>query len=380
MAVLLLLLLALMAPAAAAAPDGKIAPLRDVTGKVIAGRYLVILDGGGSPLDVANRAGVSPLRTYRSAVVGFTAQLTSSQLASVRRNPAVAFVEPDQVFTASATQTMDANGDPWGLDRIDQRSRPLSRSYTYTRSGSGVRAYIIDTGILTGHSDFGGRAQNVYDAFGGNGQDCNGHGTHVAGTVGGATYGVAKSSLLRGVRVLNCSGSGSTSGIVAAVDWVRGNAIRPAVANLSLGGGYSSALNTAVSNLHNSGVFTAVAAGNESQNACNVSPASAATVYTTAASDRNDYRASFSNYGSCVDGYAPGVAIKSAWSNGGTNTISGTSMASPHVAGVGALHKSTYGDSSSSSIVSWINSNATTSVIRSNVSGTPNRLLYKAGL
>jgi subtilisin family serine protease len=312
MAVLLLLLLALMAPAAAAAPDGKIAPLRDVTGKVIAGRYLVILDGGGSPLDVANRAGVSPLRTYRSAVVGFTAQLTSSQLASVRRNPAVAFVEPDQVFTASATQTMDGNGDPWGLDRIDQRSRPLSRSYTYTRSGSGVRAYIIDTGILTGHSDFGGRAQNVYDAFGGNGQDCNGHGTHVAGTVGGATYGVAKSSLLRGVRVLNCSGSGSTSGIVAAVDWVRGNAIRPAVANLSLGGGYSSALNTAVSNLHNSGVFTAVAAGNESQNACNVSPASAATVYTTAASDRNDYRASFSNYGSCVDGYAPGVAIKSA--------------------------------------------------------------------
>jgi len=380
MAVLLLLLLALMAPAAAAAPDGKIAPLRDVTGKVIAGRYLVILDGGGSPLDVANRAGVSPLRTYRSAVVGFTAQLTSSQLASVRRNPAVAFVEPDQVSTASATQTMDANGDPWGLDRIDQRSRPLSRSYTYTRSGSGVRAYIIDTGILTGHSDFGGRAQNVYDAFGGNGQDCNGHGTHVAGTVGGATYGVAKSSLLRGVRVLNCSGSGSTSGIVAAVDWVRGNAIRPAVANLSLGGGYSSALNTAVSNLHNSGVFTAVAAGNESQNACNVSPAGAATVYTTAASDRNDYRASFSNYGSCVDGYAPGVAIKSAWSNGGTNTISGTSMASPHVAGVGALHKSTYGDSSSSSIVSWINSNATTSVIRSNVSGTPNRLLYKAGL
>jgi subtilisin family serine protease len=379
-AVLLLLLLTLMAPAAAAAPEGKVAPLRDVTGKVIAGRYLVILDDGGSPLDVANRADVSPLRTYRWAVDGFTARLTSSQLAAIRRKPAVAFVEPDQVFTASATQTMDANGDPWGLDRIDQRSRPLSRSYTYTRSGSGVRAYVIDTGILTGHSDFGGRAQNVYDAFGGNGQDCNGHGTHVAGTVGGATYGVAKSSLLRGVRVLNCSGSGSTSGIVAAVDWVRSNAIRPAVANLSLGGGYSGALNTAVSNLHNSGVFTAVAAGNESQNACNVSPASASAVYTTAASDRNDYRASFSNYGSCVDGYAPGVAIKSAWSNGGTNTISGTSMASPHVAGVGALYKSTYGDVSSSSIVSWINSNATANVIRSNVTGTPNRLLYKAGL
>jgi subtilisin family serine protease len=377
---LLLVILTLTAPAVAAAPHDKVAPLRDVTGKVIAGQYLVILDDGSSARTVATRSGLSTVRTYRFAVDGFTARLTGSQLAAVRRNPAVAFVEPDQIFEASATQPMDANGDPWGLDRIDQRSRPLSRSYTYTRRGSGVRAYIIDTGIRTGHSDFGGRAQNVYDAFGGNGQDCNGHGTHVAGTVGGATYGVAKSSLLRGVRVLNCSGSGSTSGIVAAVDWVRGNAIRPAVANLSLGGGYSSALNTAVSNLHNSGVFTAVAAGNESQNACNVSPASASAVFTTAASNRNDYRASFSNYGSCVDGYGPGVGIKSAWSNGGSSTISGTSMASPHVAGIGALYKSAYGDVSSSSIVSWIKRNATISVIRRNVSGTPNRLLYKAGL
>ena len=166
---------------------------------------------------------------------------------------------------------------------------------------------MIDTGIATSHGDFGGRAANVYDAFGGNGQDCNGHGTHVAGTIGGATWGVAKGVSLRGVRVLNCSGSGSTSGIISAINWVRTNAVRPAVANMSLGGGFSSALNQATTNLANSGVFMAVAAGNENQNACNVSPASAPGTFTSAASDRNDVRASFSNWGGCVDGYAPGV-------------------------------------------------------------------------
>jgi subtilisin family serine protease len=243
-----------------------------------------------------------------------------------------------------------------------------------------VTAYVIDTGIATGLADFGGRASNVYDALGGTGADCNGHGTHVAGTIGGATYGVAKSVQLRGVRVLNCSGSGSTSGIIRALDWVRANAVKPAVANMSLGGGRSTSLNTAASNLANSGVFLAVAAGNESQNACNVSPASAASAYTTAASASNDTRASFSNYGSCVDGYAPGVSVKSDWYTGGTNTISGTSMASPHVAGVGALYKSANGDASSATVASWINSNAASGVIRSNPSGTPNRLLNKRGL
>ena len=289
-------------------------------------------------------------------------------------------VEPDRVVTAAVTQNMDANGDPWGLDRIDQRVVPLSRTYTYTRNGAGVTAYVIDTGLQANHPNFTGRAQNVYDALGGNGNDCNGHGTHVAGTIGGATWGVAKGVALRGVRVLGCSGSGSTSGIIRALDWVRVNAARPAVANMSLGGGRSTALNTATANLANSGVFVAVAAGNESQNACNVSPASTSAAYTTAASDRSDRRASFSNWGSCVDGYAPGVSIRSAWLSGGTRTISGTSMASPHVAGVGALYKSSVGDRSSAAVASWINGSATAGVIRSNPSGTPNRLLYKAGI
>ncbi len=298
---------------------------------------------------------------------------------ALRRSARVAIVEQDRVVEASATQSIPS--DPWGLDRIDQRALPLSRTYTYNTTASNVTAYVVDTGISTrSGDDFGGRARNVYDAFGGNGEDCNGHGTHVAGTIGGSTWGVAKGVQLRGVRVLNCSGSGSTSGIISALNWLRTNAVRPAVANMSLGGGYSSSLNTATNNLANSGVFMAVAAGNENQNACNVSPASASAAYTTAASDRSDRKASFSNWGSCVDAYAPGVSIRSAWLSGGANTISGTSMASPHVAGVAALYKGTNGDASSSTVSSWITSNSTPNVIVGNVSGTPNRLLYKAGL
>jgi subtilisin family serine protease len=239
---------------------------------------------------------------------------------------------------------------------------------------------VIDTGIQTSHSQFGGRAAVSYDALGGNGQDCNGHGTHVAGTNGSSTYGVAKGVRLRAVRVLDCSGSGATSGIIAALDWVRLNRTNPAVANMSLGGGFSSTLNTAANNLANSGVFLAVAAGNENQNACNVSPASAASATTVAASTSTDAKASYSNYGSCVDLYAPGSSITSTWTGSSTNTISGTSMASPHVAGVAALYKGTYGDASSSTIDSWIKTNSTANVITGNPSGTPNRLLYKSTL
>jgi subtilisin family serine protease len=289
-------------------------------------------------------------------------------------------VEPDRIVTADATQYMDANGDPWGLDRIDQLNRPLSRTYTYGVNGGGVTAYVIDTGLQENHPDFGGRADNVFDALGGSGNDCHGHGTHVAGTIGGNVHGVAKGVQLRGVRVLGCTGSGSTSGIIRALDWVGANAAKPAVANMSLGGGRSTSLNNATANLANSGVFVAVAAGNENQNACNVSPASTPAAYTTAASDRTDRKASFSNYGNCVDGYAPGVAIKSAWLSSGTRTISGTSMASPHVAGVAALYKSNFGDASSATVANWISSNASPNVITGNVSGTPNRLLNKRAL
>jgi subtilisin family serine protease len=348
-------------------------------GDKIPGRYIVVVKQDRDPAAVARWQDAGSRHVFRT-VRGFSAKLSASQVRALRGSARVAYVEPDRVVTASVTQNMDSSGQPWGLDRIDQTALPLSRTYTYTRAGAGVTAYVIDTGIATAHADFGGRAAVAYDALGGNGQDCNGHGTHVAGTIGGTTYGVAKSVRLRSVRVLNCSGSGSTSGIIRALDWVRANATKPAVANMSLGGGFSSSLNTASANLANSGVFLAVAAGNESQNACNVSPASTAAAYTTAASASNDTRASFSNYGSCVDGYAPGVSIRSDWYTGGTNTISGTSMASPHVAGVGALYKSTFGDAASSTVASWINSNATAGVIRSNPSGTPNRLLNKRGL
>jgi subtilisin family serine protease len=347
-------------------------------GNSIDGSYVIVLKEGADARSVAAIAGIHPRHVYTAVLNGFSAELNPGQLNALLHNPNVDYVEADQEYRADVTVTARS----WGLDRIDQRSRPLSGTYSYATTASGVYVYVIDTGIYTAHSDFGGRASNVFDAFGGNGQDCHGHGTHVAGTIGGANYGVARGVRLRGVRVLNCSGSGSTSGIIAALDWVRNNRVNPAVANLSLGGGFSSSLNSAVANLHNSGVFVAVAAGNSSANACNYSPSSASAVYTTAASTSTDARASYSNYGSCVDGYAPGSSITSAWIGGTTATrsISGTSMASPHVAGVAALYKGTFGNATSSTIVSWINSNATTGVISGNVSGTPNRLLYKSTL
>jgi subtilisin family serine protease len=221
----------------------------------------------------------------------------------------------------------------------------------------------------------------VYNAIAGESSaDCNGHGTHVGGTVGGSTYGVAKAVTLRGVKVLSCSGSGSNSGVIAGMDWVRVNHVARSVANMSLGGGYSAATNTAANNLAASGVFLAVAAGNSNADACNASPASAANATTVGASTSTDARATYSNYGGCVDLYAPGSSITSAWLSSGTNTISGTSMASPHVAGVGALYKATYGDASYSTIRTWLLNNATLNVITGNPSGTPNRLLYKAAL
>ena len=285
-------------------------------GKPIPGQYIVTLNGGGNPRSVAAIAKVDPLYVYRarSSVRG---QVEQGPLDALSHNKAVKSVEQDQAVTADAytTQAINATtGQPWGIDRIDQRSS-LSRSYTYwAKRCVGVRAYIIDTGIATADSDFGGRASVAYDAFGGNGQDCNGHGSHVAGIVGGSRYGVAKRVTLIGVRVLPCSGSGSNASVIAGIDWVRTHAIKPAVANISIGGGFNPAENTAVTNLVNSGVFVAVAAGNSNVDACTTSPSSAAGTLTVAATDWYDTKASYSNWGGCVDVYAPGTTSRATGS------------------------------------------------------------------
>jgi subtilisin family serine protease len=349
-------------------------------------RYIVTLEAGAaSPSTVASVAGnqlrrtapgESPQRVFKN-VGAYTAQLTTAEAATLANASGVAAVEPDAVVTTQVTQS----NAPWGLDRIDQRNRPLSTTYNYTRTGTGVRAYIIDTGIRFAHGDFGGRAVTGYDAVdGGSADDCNGHGTHVASTVGGARYGVAKSVTLVGVRVLNCQGSGTTSGVVAGIDWATSNhqAGTPAVANLSLGGGASTAIDSAINRLIADGVTTVVAAGNSSANACNSSPARVPAALTVAASDRTDRFASFSNRGSCVDIIAPGVSITAAWytSNTATATISGTSMASPHAAGAAAKVLQGTPSASPASVVSTLVTSATTGVVTGVPTGTPNRLLY----
>jgi subtilisin family serine protease len=362
-------------PVTARATDA--APLASAAaGQGVAGSYIVVLKEGADPRSVAAVAGVSPRLVYTAVLNGFAGTLNQGQLTALRHNPDVDYVEQEQIGGVHTTQSPAT----WGIDRIDQANLPLSNSYTYNATGTGVRVYIIDSGLQANHPQFGTRASNVYDYAGGSGADCNGHGTHVAGTVGSTTYGVAKNVYLRGVRVVDCGGFGGTAQVIAAMDWVRLNHIKPAVANMSLGYPYSAAVNTAATNMINAGVFTAVASGNENQNACNVSPASASGTLTVNAVDRYNARASFSNYGGCTDIYAPGVNVTSTWIGSSTNTISGTSMASPHAAGVGALYKSAYGDAASSTIVSWIISNATLNVVTGNPAGTPNRLLYKGTL
>lgn len=315
-------------------------------------------------------------KTFTHALRGFSVEMSEKEAKELANDVRVKYIEEDGIVYANATQT----GATWGLDRIDQRGGPLNSTYNYDGTGSGVNAYIIDTGIRRTHNDFGGRAFIGFDAFtdGQNSNDCNGHGTHVAGTVGGTTYGVAKDVRLHAVRVLNCSGSGTNSGVIAGVDWVTANHVTPAVANMSLGGGASTALDTAVNNSIAAGVSYAVAAGNSNVNACNSSPARAPNAITVGSTTNADARSSFSNFGTCLDIFAPGSSITSAWytSNTATNTISGTSMASPHVAGVVALYLEVNPTASPSAVTSAIVGNATSGRLTSIGTGSPNLLLY----
>ncbi len=348
----------------------------------IPGRYIVVLksdvrDVPGLARGLAAGNGGEVGYIYESALKGFSITLGSAQAAeAIARNPNVAFVEEDQVATASVTQS----GATWGLDRIDQRNLPLSTSYTYTATGTGVRVYIVDTGILPTHTEFGTRASTGYDAITPTAPkaDCNGHGTHVAGTIGGSMYGVAKGATLIGVRVLDCNGSGSNTGVIAGVDWVAANAIKPAVANMSLGGGASTAIDNAVAGAISKGITFVVAAGNSNANACNYSPARAANAITVGATGSTDARASYSNFGKCLDIFAPGSSITSAWytSTTATNTISGTSMASPHVAGVAALFLQRKPTSLPQVVRDSLVANSTASKVTSAGTGSPNRLLF----
>ncbi len=364
--------------------------------KPIQGRYIVVLKDASARLadeqgaeharkpqvaEVARaltqvRKGIQLERSYNSVLRGFVVtDVSDDALAALLEDERVAYVEEDSRVSIKVTQ----NNATWGLDRVDQPNLPLNGQYVYDSTASNVNAYIIDTGIRASHNDFGGRVRSGYSAINdGNGtNDCQGHGTHVAGTVGSATYGVAKGVKLYPVRVLGCDGSGSTSGIIAGMDWVRSNRVTPAVANMSLGGGASSSTDSAVANLVNAGVVVVVAAGNDNTSACNYSPARAPSAITVGSTASNDSRSSFSNYGTCLDIFGPGSSILSTSnsSNTATATLSGTSMASPHVAGVAALYLAGNPSASPSQVASALNSGAASNVISNVGSGSPNRFV-----
>lgn len=354
----------------------------------VPGQYIVVLkdpmvDVHAVAAAVALQHGGIVGHVYEHALRGFSVRMSAAAAEALSRNPTVAWVEEDAVFQAIDTQ----EGATWGLDRVDQRYLPLDTRYTYDQVGAAVHAYIIDTGVRSTHNDFGGRAISGWDFVDNDpaADDCHGHGTHVAGTTGGSMYGIAKGVSLVAVRVLDCSGSGYTSNIIAGVNWVAANHVKPAVANMSLGGGVSDSMDLAVTNSIAAGVTYAVAAGNGNrggiaQNACNYSPARVPEAITVSATDSTDRKASWANYGDCVDLFAPGVSITSAWYTGDSAiyTISGTSMASPHVAGAAALYLETNPLATPQAVRDAIYSASTKGIVTYS-STANNHLLYTLG-
>jgi aqualysin 1 len=385
------------------------AEVKEHKGRKVPGQYIIVLNDDADAAAVAARNDTERLFTYGSVIKGFAAKLSPGQLQKLRRDAAVKYIEEDGYASIAqggappsaggpvAQGPRDGAGiqsfqvsPPWGLCKLDEYfGGPGDSFYDYTPTGKGVRAYVLDTGINTGHNDFDGAALNRakagsvgFDAFGGSGQDCNGHGTHVTGTIIGTTYGVAKAATAYSVRVLDCAGFGAWSGIIAGIDWVANSHVKPAVANMSLGGGRVQAVNDAVAAAVRYGVTFVVAAGNNGVDAVNNSPASEPTAITVAASDINNARAWFSAFGPLVDLYAPGVGVLSAWigSTTATNTIDGTSMASPHVAGIAALYLEGNKTAGPGQVADVIEDMTVPNVITGNPGGTPNRLAHFLGL